>query len=659
MTPTASIVIPTRARPDYLEVALASIAPQASAAGADLLVVEDDHGSSPATRALAERFGARYLSHPRPLGLNAARNTAIANSRGELLVFVDDDVEVHPGWLGALLRAAREHPHVQVFTGPIRPRLEGRRGLGRHTCGREGPPITALDLGPQDTPDVRYAWGANMTVRRRALERIGPFDAALGLYGDEQEWQDRLFAEPRSIEPALGEETGLGKETSGGAAGNGWRSADRDAAQGREGRILYVADAVLDHRRSPADARLRALAKAAYFRGQASRRFDVWRGEAPTVRRELRTLAGCVAHVVRRRCPAGLTMVAHSFGRVEGAVRESTPRPARGRAGEAGSGSGPRRRGSARPTDTSRANVDGAEDFLSGESGTVGGLDAARREVLDRLIDARELLGGRRLCLARAARRSPPRRRVLVLGVERPERSAMSAAIRAELARSRHDVELRFRAPGDLGKFENLNLLLAPDSTASPNGKRDPGAENTEYPVGAKNAERSDGEHAAIQRYDWLLVIDDDVVLPRGFLDRLLLLAERFQFDLLQPAHRARSHAAWRVTRRRAHSVARETPFVEIGPVTAFARTTFPALLPFPPGLRMGWGLDLHWAALARQHGWRCGVLDALAIRHSAAPAGDAYSRQAAIAEGRALLAERPYLKAREAQTTLLTHRRW
>jgi len=75
--------------------------------------------------------------------------------------------------------------------------------------------------------------------------------------------------------------------------------------------------------------------------------------------------------------------------------------------------------------------------------------------------------------------------------------------------------------------------------------------------------------------------------------------------------------------------------------------------------VRMGWGLDLHWAWVARRHGWRCGVLDAVTIRHCAAPAGSAYSRQAAVAEARALLAERPYVKAREAQTTLHTWRRW
>ncbi len=643
--PTASIVIPTRARPDYLRVALASIAPQAAAAEAELLVVEDGRPSHE-VGALAKRFGAAHLSHTRPLGLNAARNTGVAHSHGELLVFVDDDVEVRPGWLQALLTAAREHPDAQVFTGPIHPRLEGRGGWSRHSCGREGPPITSLDLGSCDTNDVRFAWGANMTVRREALERVGPFDATLGLYGDEQEWQERLLAESRNghrvgrqteatetshVEPSHAEPSRAEPshaepshaEPSHAEPSPAEPSHAEPSRPFPERPILYVAAAALDHRRSSADARLRSLARAARARGRASRRYDAWRGEAPALRRELRTLAGCLGHVVRRRCPAGLTMVAHSLGRLEQGVGEPRSPQTRERAGSTSSANSDTK--STTPASAPEASERKTENFLSGESGTVGGLDAKRRELHDRLVDARELLGGRRLRLDRAARRSPPRRRVLVLGVERPERRALAGAIRAELMGSRHDVEVHLCPPGELGKFQNLNHLLAA------------------HPV---------------DNCDWLLAIDDDIVLPHHFLDRLLFLAERFDFQLVQPAHRARSHAAWRVTRRRAGAVARQTPFVEIGPVTAFARATFSTLLPFPD-VRMGWGLDMHWAALAREHGWRCGVLDAVAIRHSAAPAGDAYPRAAAIAEGRALLAERPYLKAAEAQTTLATHRHW
>ncbi|HEY5262270.1 MAG TPA: glycosyltransferase, partial [Solirubrobacteraceae bacterium] len=187
--PPASIIVPTRARLDYLRVALASIAPQATREGAELIVV-DDAGPSEQGRRLAGRFGAHYEPHPQPLGLNVARNTGVERSTGNLVVFVDDDVEVGDGWLTALLTAAAAHPDMEVFTGPIVPRLEGSPP---HSCGRERPPITALDLGSEDTPTC-YAWGANMAIRRTALERVGPFDTSLEHGGDEQEWQERLAA---------------------------------------------------------------------------------------------------------------------------------------------------------------------------------------------------------------------------------------------------------------------------------------------------------------------------------------------------------------------------------------------------------------------------------------------------------------------------------
>jgi hypothetical protein len=158
--------------------------------------------------------------------------------------------------------------------------------------------------------------------------------------------------------------------------------------------------------------------------------------------------------------------------------------------------------------------------------------------------------------------------------------------------------------------------------------------------------------------YDWLLLLDDDVRLPRGFLDGLVFLAERFDFALAQPAHRWRSHAAWAVTRRRPFSVARETRFVEIGPVCALRADTLSQLLPFPP-LRFGWGLDAHWSATAQQHGWRMGVIDALPVDHGLRRIAASYDREAAVTEARDFLADRPYTTATEAQGTVVTHRRW
>src|SRR3954451_3994312 len=174
MAPTASIIFPTRGRSAYLAVALASVGPQAARHGAEVIVVEDDAARSQ-TRALAEAHGARHLTHGRPLGINHARNTGIAAAGSDLFVLLDDDVEAWPDWLASLLGAAAASPEHGAFGGPIRPRLEGTNPPGG---GREPLPVTALDLGPADT-DAAFVWGANMALRRSAVERIGTFDPAL------------------------------------------------------------------------------------------------------------------------------------------------------------------------------------------------------------------------------------------------------------------------------------------------------------------------------------------------------------------------------------------------------------------------------------------------------------------------------------------------
>jgi hypothetical protein len=264
-------------------------------------------------------------------------------------------------------------------------------------------------------------------------------------------------------------------------------------------------------------------------------------------------------------------------------------------------------------------------DFLSGSSGQVFGIRATGKALLaDAIADAAATARAQRWRLRQAARRWP-RRRVLALGVERAGEPNLLDRARTELLGSGHEVTFDSTVVGELGKFENLNALLARNRLAE---------------------------------YDWLLVVDDDVTLPRGFLDAFLFLIERFGLRVAQPAHRARSHAAWEITRRRAWSSVRETAYVEIGPVTAFHSDTFEVLLPFPE-LRAGWGLDAHWAAIAQQQRWPLGIVDATPIHHRLRRIAAFYDREEAIAEGRRFLSGRPYLPASESQRTLVTHRTW
>jgi GT2 family glycosyltransferase len=268
VTPAASIIVPTVGRPSYLEVTLDSIAPQAAGEDAEVIVVDD--GPSSTIRSIALRRGARYIAHESREGANAARNTGIAAAQSDVLVFVDDDVEAPAGWLKALLAAAAEH---EVVGGPIHARLEGTRL--RH-CGREGPPITWLDLGSADCP-ARFVWSANMAIHRLALDRVGWFDASLA-WGDEYEWELRHKR----------------------AGGEVW----------------YAADAGLTHRRAGRDARMAALSRAAYARGRHARQLNELVGTPPPLWAELRTLVGCVWHIARRACGNGVIVTAEAAGRV-------------------------------------------------------------------------------------------------------------------------------------------------------------------------------------------------------------------------------------------------------------------------------------------------------------------------------------------------------
>jgi hypothetical protein len=277
--------------------------------------------------------------------------------------------------------------------------------------------------------------------------------------------------------------------------------------------------------------------------------------------------------------------------------------------------------------------------FLSGESGTVAGkkltVTRTTADWAQNLAGLAALTGPR---LDRLAAAQPPRR-VLTLSIYRPG-SLLPRAL-PRLRSDRHRVTFAFGATGpadpglaaetaldDLaggGKFENLNRLLA----AAP----------------------------PLDGFDWLVVADDDVELAPRFLDRALALCERLGLDLAQPAQTMRSHAAWRVTRRRPLSLARRTDYVEIGPVTLFSARAAAELTPFPE-LRFGWGLDNHWGALARERGWRLGILDALPVRHEAQKVATTYTHAEAIEEGRRFLAGKPYVRTEEAQRTLATIRR-
>jgi GT2 family glycosyltransferase len=104
--PLVSIVIPTRDALPLLRACVESIRARTDHPRYEILVV-DNQSSEAATVAylagLEQSGAARVLRHPEPFNFSAINNRAAAEARGEVLAFLNNDVEViSPGWLREL-----------------------------------------------------------------------------------------------------------------------------------------------------------------------------------------------------------------------------------------------------------------------------------------------------------------------------------------------------------------------------------------------------------------------------------------------------------------------------------------------------------------------------------------------------------------------------
>ncbi len=182
-TPFATVVVCTRNRSTLLQHACGAVLGiDPPEGGWELLIV--DNCSTDDTLEVAESVRqrapelVRVVEHP-TIGLSSARNRGIAEARGEIVAFVDDDAYPADQWLNALAEALSV-PDVLCAGGPVEPIFEGN--LPDWFLGRYLPYLTVWDPGPE--PLVlrynEYPRGANMAFRRDAFTAFGDFSTQLG-----------------------------------------------------------------------------------------------------------------------------------------------------------------------------------------------------------------------------------------------------------------------------------------------------------------------------------------------------------------------------------------------------------------------------------------------------------------------------------------------
>ena len=186
-TPFVSVIIPVRDDRAGVRRCMHALAGQTYPSSRFEVVLVDDGSADPVSSAEWPLAAVRVCRQARA-GSYAARNTGIAQSRGDVLAFTDADCVPEPDWLRRACAALERHPE----------------------WGAIGGRIVILDSGPAATPAERYErryafpqesyiahdnFGvtANLVVRRSTIDHVGPFDGRLHSGGD-WEWGQRARA---------------------------------------------------------------------------------------------------------------------------------------------------------------------------------------------------------------------------------------------------------------------------------------------------------------------------------------------------------------------------------------------------------------------------------------------------------------------------------
>ena len=190
--PPISVIIPTYRREQVLCHCLTCVLHQ-DYASLEVIVVDQTEKHQPETERflseIAHRIG--YYRHLEP-NPSVARNLGLAKSRGEIVVFLDDDALLAPDFLSRLVRHY-ESPDVAAVSGlPVAEGESYADALAR-TASRYG--VSAERLKTIDRLPVPNVDGIQMSFRRDVCTRVGGFDEQLIRFTGVPCGEDRDYCE--------------------------------------------------------------------------------------------------------------------------------------------------------------------------------------------------------------------------------------------------------------------------------------------------------------------------------------------------------------------------------------------------------------------------------------------------------------------------------
>lgn len=193
MTLSATVVVCTYNRLTLLRRTLESCLADATTTATPYEIVVADNSPSGHARELCAELSSvqvpvRWVPCAPP-NISIARNTGARAANGPVVAFLDDDLEVEPGWLDHLL-ATLDRTGADAVLGPVRPQFVGGAPRWdpqgrRYTRDLQAPSDTAVVVsGPERTTGVTVSTASSAWLRS-CFTDPEPFSPALGASGGE------------------------------------------------------------------------------------------------------------------------------------------------------------------------------------------------------------------------------------------------------------------------------------------------------------------------------------------------------------------------------------------------------------------------------------------------------------------------------------------
>ncbi len=193
--PRVSVAVLHHRGPELLDIVLGSLARQTYAEPFETIVVDDASSDGSAEHLQAAWPQVRAVrTGESSIGVTRAMNLAVASARGELIAILNNDIELEPGWLEAMVAALDGDPGAGSAACKLRNYYDrgmldgagdvllrsgagGKRGNGERDVGQYDE--EAFVLGPT---------GGAALYRRSAMDAVGPFDESFGAYFEDVDW---------------------------------------------------------------------------------------------------------------------------------------------------------------------------------------------------------------------------------------------------------------------------------------------------------------------------------------------------------------------------------------------------------------------------------------------------------------------------------------